>query len=286
MVDPPDDALWIRNSDASSWELCAARHGYLRRGEAKQIPSEAMSFGTAVHTFAEMRCMGWDDVATTVQLREWWEEAVERDGYELSDLADEARIEASLQEMIVACTLWDSTVRPTLNYTEAVELEPKMQAPLGRLPSGREVWLHGTPDVLDVDLIDDWKTAGRGWKGSKADALGQLSMYIFLAEATRGFTIEGGTYWVYDRSKQQWVAHVTSRTSAEVDAYLRHIWQMARAIDGEAYTFNPWQSTFGDYKRGWWCSAKYCAAWDVCEGKAVHDDVWNEQPIDIKAGWE
>lgn len=285
LVDPPDDALWVRNSDASSWDLCPARHGYLRSGAARQVPSEAMSFGTMMHTFAEMRLMGWDGIVTVQQLEEWWEEAVAKDGFSLSELAERDRIDASLQEAVQACMLWDAQVRPLLGYSEKVEFEPRLEAPLGVLPNGREVWVHGTPDVLDVDRIDDWKTASRGWKESKAHATGQLSMYIYLAERTRGYVIESGTYHVWDRSKYEWVPHVTSRTPAEVDAYLRHIWQMARAIDAEAYTFNPWQSNFGDYKRGWWCSSKYCAAWDVCEGKHAHDDVWEEQEIDITVGW-
>ena len=285
LVEPAEDALWVRNSDVVSWDLCAARHGYLRKGAAKQVPSEAMSFGTMMHTFAEMRLMGWDGVVTVQQLEEWWEEAVEKDGFSLSELAERPRIDASLQEAVQACAAWDVQVRPLLGYSEKVEFEPRLQAPLGVLPNGREVWAHGTPDVLDVDLIDDWKTAARGWKESKARATGQLSMYIFLAEAARGYSITDGTYWVWDRSKYGWKAHFTTRDAAHVDAYLRHVWQIARAIDADAYSFNPWSSNFGDYKRGWWCSAKYCAAWDVCEGKAINDDVWEEQPIDITAGW-
>lgn len=290
---PEDDALWIRQSDVSSMDLCPARAGYLRSGQAVQVPSEAMSFGTMMHTYAEHRLTeGFGDVIPKSQFEEWWVANVKRDGFDLYELAEPDRIATSLDEALVAAAAWDREVYPNLTYAEATEsvlLEEKMEAPLGISPiSGRGVWVHGTPDVTDLKTptIDDWKTAARGWKTSKAHATGQASTYSFLVAANYGVSIDTFGYWVWDRKAYQWELHVTTRTPAQIDAFMRHMWMRALEIDAGAFPFTPWQSQWGEYKRGWHCGVKYCAAWDVCEGKHLADDVWEEQEIDIRSGWE
>ena len=285
---PDEGALLIRQSDVSSMDLCPAKQGYLKSGAAVQVPSEAMSFGTMMHTFAEQRLLGWDGIATKPQLEAWWAENVERDGFDLFELSTQEKRDASLQEALAACAQWDDDVRPLLNYGDGVLLEERLMSPLGRLPSGREVWAHGTPDVVSVALprIDDWKTAARGWKDSKAHQTGQASMYSFLVESSMGVLVTEFIYWVWNRKQWQWDAVRTERSPAQIDSFMRHVWMRATQMDAGAFPFTPWQSTFGDYKRGWWCSAKYCAAWDVCEGKHLADDVWEEQTIEITSGWE
>lgn len=295
---PPADAVLVRQSTSKSMALCPAKQGYLLSGEAKQVPSEAMSFGTMIHTFAEERLRGNTAMVTFDMLEQWWVEAVEKDGFDLYDLVAPERLRESLQEAIEACAAWDKDVYPRLGYgvddykSGELQLELRMEFPLGVLPNGREVWMHGTPDVTfipdnpTVRTIDDWKTARRGWDISEADMTQQLDVYSWLAERTEDAQVLQGTYWVWNRDKRYWEPLSTSRTDAQVEATMRHMWQVARQIDGEAFPFKRTDVSWGKHKRGWWCSPKYCAAWDVCEGKHLNDDVWEETPIDVYAGWQ
>lgn len=278
----------VRQSSVGSMDLCPARQGYLLSGEAKQVPSEAMSFGTMIHSFAEWRLEGNDGAVYAPQLRAWWEEGLERDGVKLSDLASKVRIRESLDEGLRACQRWDADVFPVLGLSDDYTIEEKLMAPLGMTPNGREVWLQGTADVVDLGngRIIDWKTAARGWKESKAHATHQAQAYSFLVQAAHGVDVFDFSYWVWNRSKGEWSEHTTVRTADNVDAWLRHAWMRALQIEANAFPFTPWQSTYGDMKRGWWCSAKYCAAWSVCTGKSLPDDIWEDEPIDIKGSWQ
>jgi len=87
-------------------------------------------------------------------------------------------------------------------------------------------------------------------------------------------------------AKSEWTLHKTSRNQAHVDSYLRKVWAIAKSIDAQAFPFRPWSETFGNVSRGWWCSPKYCSAWNICEGKHLPDDLVEETPIDITAGWQ
>ncbi len=182
---------------------------------------------------------------------------------------------------------WQEDVYPQLNLSDNIRVEEKMLAPLGVLPNGRAVWFYGTPDLVDIGNagIQDWKTTGRAWKESKALGLLAPQAYSWLVDTTHGVFIPDHFYWVWDRAKSEWTLHKTSRNQAHVDSYLRKAWAIAKSIDAQAFPFRPWSETFGNVTRGWWCSPKYCSAWDICEGKSLPDDLWEGTPIDITAGW-
>ena len=287
---PAEDAIILRQSSVGSMDLCPARQGYLLSGKATQMPSEAMTFGTMIHSFAEWRLEGNHDVVTTKHLEEWWDETIDSDSdgqFTLQDLLTPTALADKLHEAVQACHEWDTTVFPELGLSQDVLIEELLLVPMGVTPSGREMWLRGTADVVDLGNahILDWKTAGRGWDPSKAMSTHQAQAYSFLVEGATGKLILDFTYWVWNRKSWTWEQHVTERTPSQVDAWIKHAWQRGLQIEAQAFPFTPWDSTFGKFKRGWWCSAKYCAAWDVCEGKSLPDDVWEEQPIEISAGW-
>jgi len=283
--EPADDAIIMRQSTVGSMDLCPAREGYRLQG-VRQIPSEAMTFGTMIHSFAEQRLMGLSRVVTADDLESWWVEAVAKDGHDLHDLAAPDVVAAGVQEALQACAAWDKAVRPHVDREGAGDPEVSMLAPIGTTPRGREVWLQGTADYVTATRIFDWKTAGRGWKESKAHSTGQASAYTFLAEATGRGLIPDHTYWVWNRQAYTWNHWDTHREPEHVTAWLAHAFMRALEIENGAFPFTPWASTFGDFKRGWWCSAKYCSAWDVCEGKYLNDDVWEGQVVQITVGWE
>ena len=272
---PAADALWLRQSTIGSWELCPARVMQSDQEGFNDTPSEAMSFGTLVHEMTALDLAHGGTPWTVKQTEDLWDSLLTDEyGRSLYELASEDLIKSSVEEAIGAVALWHRVVEPTLPAGERL-IEQRMEAPLGILQSGREVWLHGTGDLIYTDGQPgyDWKTAGRGWNDTKAIAIGQPSAYTYLTWYNHGVYIPSWKYWVYDRQKCEWQLHETVRTPKQVSAWLRHAFGIAKSIDAGATAYVPWQSTFGKFKRGWWCSAKFCGAWSICKGKQIADDV-------------
>ncbi len=280
---PGDDVLWMRQSTVGSWELCPARVMLSDDPGFKALPSEAMSFGTLVHEMGATDLTDGLQNWTIVDVMDLWDTLVTDEyGVSVFELAAEEMIRDGAVEAIGANQLWRVQVVPTLPDTDPV-VETRLEAPLGVLPSGRRVWLHGTGDVLypDSHVGVDWKTAGRGWKEGKADLTGQAAAYTYLAWVAFSEWISEWRYWVYDRQKVEWAQWTTSRTEQQVDAWLRHAFGIAKAIDAGAVMYTPVDSTFGKMSRGWWCSAKYCGAWEVCKGKYLADDVDESATVEV-----
>ena len=158
-------------------------------------------------------------------------------------------------------------------------IEQRLEAPLGILPNGREVWLHGTGDLLYKDLAVgyDWKTSGRDWKEGRATYLGQPSSYQYLHWYNHDVWVDEWRYWIYDRGRGQWVLHTTRRDRQQVMSWLRHAFGIACAIDAGVVYYTPTQHPYGKSERGWWCSPKYCSAWDHCPGKYLADEFDEKQ---------
>ena len=290
-LSPVEGDLQLRNSTIGSWDLCPGRVGYAETEGFQPTPSEAMSFGTMGHGAIEYDLLHGRHLWTAPELKLLWRQSLldESSGpYDLDELAGAERIQTSVEEAVVMMSAWQQDVYPQLNLSYNIRIEKKMTAPLGVLPSGRAVWFHGTPDLVDIDNpgIHDWKTSGRAWKESKALGLLAPQAYSWLVDKTYDVFIPDHFYWVWDRAKSEWVLHKTSRNQEHVDSYLRKVWAIAKSIDAQAFPFRPWSETFGNVQRGWWCSPKYCSAWDICEGKALPDDLWEGTPIDITAGWQ
>lgn len=292
LTEPEDGDLQLRNSTVGSWDLCPGRVGYSEAEGFEPTPSEAMSFGSMGHVAIEQDLESGDGFLWTAPaLETLWAKSLadEASGpYDLYELATAERIQASVEEAVVMMAAWQQDVYPQLNLSDNIKVEEKMTVPLGVLPNGRAVWFHGTPDLVDIDNagIYDWKTSGRAWKETKALGLLAPQAYSWLVAETQGVFIPDHFYWVWNRAKQEWVLHKTSRSQEHVDSYLRKVWAIAKSIDAQAFPFRPWSETFGNVSRGWWCSPKYCSAWNICEGKSLPDDLLEGTPIDIKAGWQ
>lgn len=272
---PAHDALWIRQSTVGSWELCPGRVMQSKHARFNELPSEAMSFGTLVHAMIELELTGargrvpW----TTMNVSDLWDElALEEYGVSLADLADDDLILDSSIEAVGAVMQWRRQVQQTLPNGDML-IERRLEAPLGVLPNGREVWLHGTGDLLytDIAIGYDWKTAGRGWKETKATYLGQPSAYAYLHWYNHNVWVERWRYWVYNRGSARWDLHTTYRNRQQVASWLRHAFGIACAIDAGVVYYTPTQHPYGKSERGWWCSPRYCAAWDHCPGKYLAD---------------
>lgn len=288
-AEPADGDLHLSQTTVGNAALCPARVGYRGDEGYDYTPSEAMSFGTMVHGMAEV------DLALlgTPLAGNWRRDSVEgmwadgllaeRDGsFDLHALASRDRIDKSVDEALLANKKWHRTVVPTLDLDEQDdwEIEVRKTKQLGTLPDGRRVWFGGTADLVVPGLVLDWKTAGRGWDQSKADTTYQATYYTWL------YGVDRHKYWVWNRRKSDWSAFETSRSPKDVESALKVAWMLARQIDDGTFTATPWQDTYGKVKRGWWCSAKFCGAWDICQFKNLPDDVYEGQKIDPKMGWE
>lgn len=287
---PTDDDIHLSQTTVNNAQLCGGKVLYFDHPLYNHTPTVKMSWGSMVHGMAESDL----DPRATPRVGQWspidvemmWAEALlnERDGsFDLYQLASREDIDTLVAEAIIAIDMWHREVLPVLDLSDDLAVEERVTKCLGVLPDGRAVWFGGTADLVDRGngVIYDWKTTGgKPWDQSKADAGNQASYYTWL------YGLAKHEYYVYGRKQEQWNVYRTERTAPQVDAALRNAWQVAKAIAYGALYVEPWDQQWGKYKRAWYCSALYCAAWDACEMKAINDNVYEAQAIDIKLGWE
>ena len=281
-----EKSLTVRNSTVDSLLLCGKRVGYARTEGFDHVPSEAMFFGTVVHDRIEAYIEGGTtlELFTGPAIQRAADELASAEGFDYFDIDPDRRVQFE-REVSDAVWRWEDEVYPEhlddmVKYGVIAEQTRLRQ--LGTLPDGESAWFQGTADMIVPSQYGvDWKTAGRGWHESRAHATNQAAAYTWLYPESEGRFC----YWVYDRTAGEWTPYWTERTQAQVDAYLEVAWGAALQIWSGAYTAKPWDSTFGKYKRGWWCSPKYCGAWNVCEAKHIADDLDESVPIDITKGW-
>ena len=158
----------------------------------------------------------------------------------------------------------------------AAGIETKITVPLGSLDDGRMVWLQGTPDLWTMGTVYDWKTTGNPWKenggGLTRGSFGQQApLYLHLV-STLGATATRFVFYVYDRGSGAWASHETVWSPASIGAALANAWEYGKMIGAGAFPYTPASDNYGKYQRGWHCSARYCGAWDICEGKRILAD--------------
>lgn len=284
---PPEGDVVVRNSTIDSLLLCGLRVGLADRPGYDPVPSEQMFFGTVVHDRIATVLAGGDpkhvfspfevDLAARLLANE---EAFDL----LAAVGDHHK--AWIDEIVEALWIWHSDVKPRLSIHDKLVIEETRYRHLGTLPDGVSVWLRGTADVVDPTetLVSDWKTSGKGWDESKAHFTGQGDSYVWLYEDILGGLHVTWRFWVFNRKAQEWQLIESRRDATTVDSYLVRAWGAAKQVWADAYTAQPYQDTFGKYKRAWYCSPKYCGAWSICPAKALVDDR-HDEPIDIEKGW-
>jgi hypothetical protein len=291
---PSDDALFVRPSSFYNFGLCPLREVLRKQDGYDDRSNEAPGWGTGMHAIIA-HFMETGEVPGTVQdvLDRWVDELLMREPSE--DIGTYASLEALsvwAGEMKTGFDLWlEQFWLPQGQHEETIAAEETVMRPLGVLPNGRDVWIRGTPDrvlmVNDQVQIQDWKTAGRGWKKGKADSNAvQLLSYAWLSEHHGPVT--RGTFVVYDRAKQEWT---WSDKSFAIDADrielgLRAMWSMAEQLDSGTAVANPFaMGGFGD-GRGWHCKPKFCSAWNICDFKALPADGVHVEIRPREMSWE
>ena len=270
----PDDIVY-RQSTREALALCGGR---VLLGQEDRPPSEAMSFGTLVHKMIEMKILGEDSMLNIRPfVRKLWTGLLAEEGHDIDVLSPSSLIDKSVEEAIRAVEFWvEDFWLPEGQYLHAIGVEVLRLLPLGVTPAGNGVWLQGTPDlVVSGNRIIDFKTAGRGWNEGKHLVRVQAPLYTYM-EREAG-TVETPTafdFQVFNRQSSTWDldSHSLVVTDRMIDAALEMAWTDALAIEAGALPFQPYGESYGKFKRGWHCSAKYCGAWDKCSVKYLIED--------------
>jgi hypothetical protein len=275
----PTDVI-VRQSTIGSMQFCEWRVGYREtEGFLSPAVSEAMAFGTCMHYLGERHLAGDDMGKMLLNMREWVEEIlVTQYDWTLDRVPD---VHEFFSELGVAYRTWTQQILPEIESQEIVALEETIFLPLGETASGTRVLLQGTPDIITTP-IRDMKTAGTGWKKSKAELSIQASLYMALVKQGFGLNVREFVFDVYNRRKSEWEMIPVSRRVKDIDAALRTALDYGNKIELKAFTASPVPEASFTKKRGWYCSPKYCEAWNVCDYKYLGDDV-NENIVAIRS---
>jgi hypothetical protein len=266
----------------ASMMLCPARVGQTDNKDYDATPTEALTFGSYVHTLIEQFGFGIEDPSpkTGRQLFEMeFNDDVKNMPYpppSLDEVASDTLIARSVEEGLHALRLWREQVLPHLSPDG--KAEGFMFAHVADLPDGTKVWLRGTPDYVEktpdgVVTIDDWKTAATDWPKNKHLSEIQPFGYRELYQAVTGVLAHRFQWWIYSRKDQVWRPRSITfeRTADQRDAFMAQLLVCARMIADNTFMYTP-TSGFGNSPRGWWCTAKYCNAWNICPGKHLIAD--------------
>ena len=265
LLAPPDGATLIRQSDIGQMQLCPTRLQLKEKEGYSDFLSEPLLFGSVVHAAIEHLMSGSAMLAVLDQ--QWIDTAIA--------VCEEERgnntfVEAAFYDALRECVMqWDANVRPLLN-TDTHNQEQLLFAPL----DDTNFWLRGTPDIfwLSGPEAIDWKTAGRGWKAEKAQNILQAPLYTHLIEQNYGLFVAEWTFWVYNRSKKLWEAFPRFVDRQQVECAVQTALQYSRQIVADVFPATP--VPYGSFtdKRGWYCSPRFCAAWNICDMKGVLGD--------------
>ena len=269
----------IRQSTIESMSLCPARVGYSVEDGFDPTPSEPMAFGSLVHQLIENTLVngGRGLHANVPYIKDTLVDVLKSDGFDIHDLTNEHHIHNMALEARDALVAWEEQWwMPYGSKRTQIAVEVKIVKPLGMLTKNCAVWVQGTPDFVHAHGIDDWKTAGRGWNAGKGDARIQGELYTWLEFETFQDVLQRSdavpfTYVVYNRATRKWDPWVIEVTADSISSALFTAWEWAKQIRHKVFPPTP-ASAAGRPGRGWWCSAAYCSAWNICDFKHMIQD--------------
>ena len=288
-VDPQLEPLELRPSTLESMSYCPARQKYTDHPLYDGHPSEAMSFGSLLHALIypnflpEQQDTGVAIRYTPNEVLAAWGRVAEIDSFKLADVTSSSTLRTLTLEARDLYDEWVREVWPVLRDYVTLAVEVRLRHPLGVLPSGRQVFLNGTPDRVRVGGLDDWKTGGSHYDQGKADSRPQGQYYAWLCEREYGMPFTDMTYWSAHRGKGAWIHVTQSITKRSQASAVAAAMEWAGMIESGFYPPTPSAPT-GKNGRGWWCGPKYCAAWLACDFKGlIADDRDLDAPLE--RGW-
>lgn len=268
----------IRQSIIGQCQLCEYRHKLESHKGYLPPVSEPMIFGTCEHYLIAADLEVDEPRLDLLASMDEWVEQILIDEYDWT-LAQVPNVREFFTELSVAYRMWRTLVQPKLSK-EIISLEEEMFLYLGESHTGN-LFLKGTPDVAYPNKIVDWKTAGKGWKPEKAHLSIQASLYMALVKQHLDMSIRRFTFWVYNRQARDWQGINTERRVKDINAALITARDYAKKIESGSYTASPVPDANFNKRRGWYCSPKYCGAWNICPVKFLTDNK-NENEIAIR----
>lgn len=270
----------IRQSTINNMTNCPASVGYIVRGEQIPLIAEKPFFGTCLHFFAAELMEGSSllKVINSKHMKASIYKLSMKDGYDWTQFTSALDQRLFLEQLRKAVSTWyrgwytpNSTKVGSVILAEA-ELRTELT---------EEVTLQGTPDLVadyhGNPVVFDWKTTSRMWKDGHEHYQIQVPLYLLLVRENLGLDIHDFCFVVYDRNKDQIHEKWTSRTDEEIDAARLQAITFGLQLRSGYLPTTPVKSEYNLYKRGWYCSPKYCNEWDICEGKYLHDSVDESQ---------
>lgn len=179
----------LSKSAVVGWDLCATKAGYERTQRLPLIPSEKISFGSALDAACEALIIGkregWTVKRAGTAALDAIGFVIERDGIELPE-----------EELHRALRGFSEEVIPRFDWT-GVETQPEIEADIAGLGP-----VQGHPDIVFPNG-EPWDVKSSRYKKDLPSV--ELGLYAILIEEARGIEVPQAGYLTWVRSgKGRW----------------------------------------------------------------------------------
>lgn len=293
---PAEGSIFVRPSAMSNWANCQLSVQATSYPDYDHASTMQSSRGTGMHLAIEAHLKG-EPFALEQHFRQAWVTEMARREEPIVGVASDAKIRE------VSADIWKGYIEwvnqfwyPVGQYLPIVATEQTLQMFLDTAPSGREIWLRGTPDTvvgLEGDYprhkVIDWKTSTSGWSKNKTNDMTQHVGYAILLEEHGFANVDQGMYVVYDfkNGGWKWDEYQLPITGTKKRLVFSEFVNMGVVIDGQAASATPQKrgAAWGQDGRGWWCSEVWCGYWTPCQGKYLLEDGKADEKRDNTITW-
>lgn len=248
--------LRLSYSSLSTYLRCARSWAFRYVERIKTPASGAMVQGRAFHTVIET------SYRAKMERGELLSVDASRDLFAAEFDAALAKEPVELRENETSAGLIDEGVK--LVHVHREKLAPLARPHALEVPFEVDLWGDGLTFSGYVDMVEEdgtivdhktWSAARVPTPTSLANDM-QLSAYAVASEATTGRPVPGLRLdGIKKLRAPQAIRLPTSRTPAQLGAFVDEVAQVARGIRAESFPYNP---------GGWWCSPAYCSFWSLC----------------------
>jgi hypothetical protein len=257
----------IRQSTLKSWLMCPRSFWHKTWGDVTDPTSDAALIGTAMHAGIEFILHGGDAQQAhrraQAELDLQWDEC-RKVTYKSHDVAS-AWVTKLLDQWLD--TVYPQVPAPLVDSSTGLPMiEWPFNVTAGYIMDGTvEVRFSGTADYVDENgVVWDWKSAGRKYEQWEVDRWHvQPSVYTYALSQSTGDFYGDFQYGVMVRGNGATGQVVqTTRTAGDHQWVISQAHTLAAQIVANARDMNIWMTN----DQGWWCSPKWCPAWDQCKG--------------------
>jgi hypothetical protein len=253
----------FRQSTLGDLDMCLEKGRRQLAGTLERWESDAASIGTALHggIEANLEELILDDadmnLSTTIEIAQ----QTFSDQLELPNFKWLQETEETARAALTRCaTAWYEEIRPTL---EPEMLEIPFHGLVIHEDEQRVIRINGTMDYLGHQGLADWKTAGSKYKAWEKERWAIQPTVYTLAARLMGIEQAQAEYVPFEfivmlKSGTQRTQRIkVVRHAGDWRWLVEKCVALAELIEADLAVWPK-----GD--NGWWCSGKWCAAWDSC----------------------